>query len=102
MTIAFEGPHEYNSLDLSYKVSLVTLYLSCYLKREQWLLRLPQPLNKLTFEQSKMLRLRTENMEVIIRLINSKESNPGSLLQDDDSKMLRMSFLKIVKGFLLQ
>lgn len=53
-------------------------------------MRLPQPLNKLTFEQSKMLRLRTENMEVIIRLINSKESNPeASVSWDDDSKMLR-------------
>ena len=65
-------------------------------------MRLPQPLNKLTFEKSKMLRLRTENMEVIIRLINSKESNPeASVSWGDDSKMLRMSFLKIVKGFLL-
>lgn len=54
------------------------------------------------FWTEQMLRLRTENMEVIIRLINSKESNPeASVSWDDDSKMLRMSFLKIVKGFLL-
>ena len=66
-------------------------------------MKLPQPLNKLAFEQSKILRLRTENMEeVIIRLINSKGSNPEtSVSWGDDSKMLRMSFLEIVKGSLL-
>ena len=65
-------------------------------------MKLPQPLNKLTFEQSKMLRLRTENMEVIIRLINPKGSNPeASVSWGDDSKMLRVSFLEIVKGSLL-
>lgn len=65
-------------------------------------MKLPQPLNKLIFEQSKMLRLRTENMEVIIRLINSKGSKlEASVSWGDDSKMLRMSFLEIVKGSLL-
>lgn len=60
----------YNSLDLSYKAIGLSFIYHVIWKREQWLLKLPQPLNKLAFEQSKILRLRPENMEeVIIRLI---------------------------------
>lgn len=62
--------HEYNSLDLSYK-AIVLNYLSCYLE-EAVAIETAPTIKQASTEQSKMLRLRTENMEVIIRLINSR------------------------------